>query len=100
MTIDVKYTPFPVEIQGKVKGFSTKTGTGYQVIIDSTRYPIEQRFILGHELAHIFMGHHGADLDIDTAEQEADRNAWKYYRLYRDNRLEGTIEKWSLQQQS
>lgn len=86
--ITIEYVALPEQLQGKIKGMSTKIGNDYRIIIDSTRYHIEQRFVLGHELAHIYMKHHESNISTTEAEYEADRNAWKYYRLYRDGLLE------------
>ena len=88
-TVNIKYEPFPEQIQGEVKSFVRATrGEKYLIVIDSTRAPIVQRFALGHELAHIFRGHlEDMSLPIRWIEKDADRHAWQYYRLYRDGLL-------------
>ena len=86
--IRIKYLVFPIEVQGAVAGFTREFENSYLVGIDSTRAAIVQRHTLGHELAHIFLDHIDQhDRSVMEQEAEADREAWNYYRAYRDNRL-------------
>ena len=100
--IKITRCPFPETIQGKVRGLTSHDKDGFFVVIDSTRGQVAQRRTLGHELAHIFLGHFdrsdiewqplttGTHFITDKAiEAEADRHAWKYYRLYEKNRQSG-----------
>lgn len=101
-TIKITWEPFPETIRGKVRGLTSADSTGFFVIIDSTRGPQAQRFTLGHELAHIFLGHfdrrdaewkpltEGVRFITDrNLETEANRHAWRYYRLYKKHRRAG-----------
>ena len=96
-TVNIKYEPFPEQIQGKIKSFVRSKRDGkYLIVIDSTRAPIVQRFALGHELAHIFRGHlDDMSIPLTRAEREADRHAWQYYRLYRDGLLKADFHEGS-----
>lgn len=90
--IEIRYKVFPEEVQGYCSGFvSAKFKSKYIVVIDSTRTPLHQRKALGHELAHIFLDHlYQKDRPIPEIEAEAERNAWKYYRLYKAGALDNT----------
>ncbi len=85
--IRIKFFEFPIEVQGSVRGFAKAFDNSYTIAIDSSRAEIVQRHTLGHELAHIFLNHHEQDRPVMEQEAEADREAWNYYRAYRDNRL-------------
>ena len=94
--IKITRCPFPETIRGKVRGLTIYDKDGFFVVIDSTRGQVAQRRTLGHELAHIFLGHFDRS-DIEwqqlpkgsrfitdrKIEAEANRHAWKYYRLYK-----------------
>lgn len=93
---------FPEELQGRVRGLTIMGDENYTIMIDSSRHPLIQRRTLGHELAHIYMGHldqseHGwrpmdneYEYSVDKSlEHEANLHAWEYYRLYRDGNLPG-----------
>ena len=97
--IKITRYPFPEIIRGRVRGLTSHDKDGFFVVIDSTRGQVAQRRTLGHELAHIFLGHFdrsdikwqplesGTHFIIDKViEAEADRHAWKYYRLYEKHR--------------
>ena len=97
--IKITRCPFPETIRGKVRGVTSHDKDGFFVVIDSTRGQVAQRRTLGHELAHIFLGHfdrsniewkllqNGTRFITDREiEAEADRYAWKYYRLYEKHR--------------
>ena len=83
------------------EGFTAADKKEYIVFIDSSRHPQTQRHTLGHELAHIYLGHFdrggnvwksaaGARyLQDETMEREANANAWKYYRLFLNGNLGG-----------
>lgn len=99
--VRIIYTVFPEEMQGEIKGFTAADKKEYIVFIDSSRHPQTQRHTLGHELAHIYLGHFdrggnvwksaaGARyLQDETMEREANANAWKYYRLFLNGNLGG-----------
>lgn len=97
--IKITRYPFPGAIRGKVRGVTSHDKDGFFVLIDSTRGQVAQRRTLGHELAHIFLGHFDrSDIEWELLEKgtrfitdrgieaEADRHAWKYYRLYEKHR--------------
>ena len=97
--IKITRCPFPETIRGKVRGVTIYDKDGFFVVLDSARGRVAQRRTLGHELAHIFLGHFDRS-DIEwkllqkgdrfitdrEIEAEADRYAWKYYRLYEKHR--------------
>ena len=97
--IKITRCPFPETIRGKVRGVTIYDKDGFFVVIDSARGRVAQRRTLGHELAHIFLGHfERSDIECKLLqkgdrfitdreiEAEADRYAWKYYRLYEKHR--------------
>ena len=97
--IKITRCPFPEPIRGKVRGLTSHDKDGFFVVIDSTRGQVAQRRTLGHELVHIFLCHFdrsdikwqplttGTRFITDKGiEAEADRHAWKYYRLYKKHR--------------
>lgn len=97
--IKILHYPFPEEIRGIVRGVTSADNDGFFVLIDCTRGQVAQRRTLGHELAHIFLGHFDrSDIEWELLEKgtrfitdrrieaEADRHAWKYYRLYKKSR--------------
>lgn len=85
-SIEIEYATLPERIGG-ITGDIDEAGY-YLVLINSTRAPLHQRKALGHELAHIFLDHFSQDRPIQELEREADRNAWKYYRLYKAGALD------------
>ena len=91
--ITVEYTEFPDGVHRLIKAFVVEEYNGYLIGIDSRRAQIVQRFALGHELAHIFLGHElmplseGFKARQEEKEREANKAAWHYYRAYRDNKL-------------
>ena len=81
--IIVYFVPLPKEIGENIHGMVTEDSTGYYIMIDSSRTEDEQKRILGHELAHIFLGHlEDRRVSDPEAEAEADRAAAYYYKLY------------------
>lgn len=92
---------------GKAKKFRGVTAhargeNNFYVLINSARGKAKQRRTIGHELAHIFLGHFDMPLLEDgpdivnismfnkkrlvqnlTHEKEADKNARKYYKIYK-----------------
>lgn len=90
--IVIEHTEFPDGIHGFVRAFVTEDEDSYLIGIDSRNAPIIQRYALGHELAHVFLGHEMPYIteyinmrkELKAMEREANKNAWKYYRLYRD----------------
>ncbi len=86
--IRIKHVDFPIDLQGIFGGFAIVDKEEYFIGIDSSRAGIVQRYVLGHELAHVFLNHHEQhDKPIAEQEAEARKEAWNYYRAYRDNRL-------------
>lgn len=94
--IEIKYTDFPDNIHGFVRGFVLDDGKTYLICVDNRNAAITKRFTLGHELAHIYLNHempnlsaYNAELrkELRSIEHEANKAAWNYYRAYRDNRL-------------
>ena len=98
--IRIKYTEFQEEIRGNITGFTVGGKEDYLVVIDSTLPQEQQQYVLGHELAHIFLNHfdNGGGAEIrkvaageytvpEELEAEAYRNAWNYYNLYINGKL-------------
>lgn len=99
--VQIRQVAFPVECHNVVYGFLTEDQTGYYIYIDKDRHPLQKRRALGHELAHLFLDHLEQDPTIITTtdgqtitnkrnkaiETEANREAWKYYRLYKAGQL-------------
>lgn len=88
--IKITRCPFPETIRGKVRGITSHDKDGFFVVIDSTRGQVAQRRTLGHfdrsgiEWKLLQKGTRFiTDREI---EAEADRHAWKYYRLYEKHR--------------
>ena len=84
--IKVFYWDLPPGIHGASMNDS-ESGI-YLVAIDSKQCDLRQRFIFGHELAHVFLHHHDSKCDLMENEAEANREAWNYYRMYRDAFIE------------
>ena len=87
--IEIMYQAFPQELRGRVTGLTSAKFEGkYIILIDSTRPPLQQRFTLGHELAHICLNHfEQPDRPVREQEREANRQAWNYYRMYKAGQL-------------
>lgn len=87
--VKIIITPFPDNVQGNVKGMCLPGKGCYIVLIDSTQPPEQQKLSIGHELAHIFLGHldKGHNKSMEAMEREAKANADKYYRLYAAGKL-------------
>ena len=71
----------------KIGGFAVKRHDCYVIAINTSRPLIVQRFVLGHELAHVFLDHLEAprQISVKDMEREANKAAWDYYRAYRDD---------------
>lgn len=67
----ISYTEFPAEIRGQIRGMLSAADDKYYILIDSALPDEIQRKALGHELAHIFLGHTEGGIDHATAEKEA-----------------------------
>ncbi|MCR4606690.1 MAG: ImmA/IrrE family metallo-endopeptidase [Oscillospiraceae bacterium] len=83
----------PQKLKRLFRGITIVCADEYIIVIDRAAAPIVQRFILGHELAHIYMNHfdrkhnHVDGLLRDKeCERQANKQAWYYYRLYRDRK--------------
>lgn len=86
--VRIIYRPFDESAQGRIKGGVIYDKAGYLVVIDSTRSAQAQRYLTGHELAHIWHRHFDKrGVPVDVLECEAHRDAWHYYRLFRDGKL-------------
>lgn len=89
--VKIMFLPFPVEACG---GFLTDCGEHWLIGINCDRCALLQRHSLGHELAHLFLGHLDDDQrgrPIREVEAEADVLAWSFYRAYRDGTLPGEM---------
>lgn len=82
----IGFREFPQDLQ-RCAGMTGKFNEGFYVFINSTRHPLRQRQALGHELAHIYLGHFNKRQTIAQDEREADAQAWNYYRAFRDGLL-------------
>ena len=75
----------PDRLKRLFRGMVVAGADDYRIIIDRKSVPIVQRFILGHELAHLYLGHidglHSLLRDKER-EREANRHAWEYYRQW------------------
>lgn len=87
-SIEIEYTALPKTIGG-ITGDIDEDGY-YLILINNTRIPLHQRKALGHELSHVYLDHFSQDRPIQEIEAEAERNAWKYYRLYKAGALDNT----------
>ena len=91
--IKIEYTEFPDGVHRFCKGFVVEDKDDFLIGIDSRNAPIVQRYVLGHELAHIFLGHElpyiseyiNMQKEHKAMEREANKQSWVYYRLYRDS---------------
>ena len=93
--IRIQRIPFPVKTCG---GATIRRPAEYLVLVNESVTPIQQRHALGHELAHIYLGHLekvaglAADsagiVEDDALEREANRHAWAFYRAYKDGDLQ------------
>ena len=70
-----------------VRGGAVEDEDYYLVVINQSLAAITKRHTIGHELCHVFRDHHSGDRSIREVEEEANREAWNYYRAYRDHRL-------------
>ena len=82
--IVIEYDAFPDGVRKLIKAYVAEDTDAYLIGIDTHNAAIVQRFALGHELAHVFLGHLDSSKPKAVQEREANKNAWKYYRLYRD----------------
>ncbi len=91
--INLIFAPLPEELHD-IKGMSTMDGPGiWTILINSTQAGIVQRHALGHELAHVLLGHfEKPEREIDELEREADAHAWEFYRSFRDGKFNKIIK--------
>ena len=81
--IEIRFEAFPEDLRGKIYGLSKDTGRSYLILIDSTQDTQTQRRAIGHELAHVFLNHHGqTGRPVKELEKEADEMAAHFYREY------------------
>lgn len=61
----------------------------YWILINEKLCLLHQAFAIGHELAHIFLGHFNGQCNcqLENMEHEADRKAWSFFRLYRSGAI-------------
>lgn len=85
-TIEVNKLDLPAGIFGATA--CNEAEAKYQVYINGSVAGIVQRHTLGHELAHIFLGHFESDLPLWAKEREAEEKAWDYYRAYKAGLLD------------
>lgn len=83
-SIKIVYLPLPVQVGGAVE----ESEHEYLVVINERSAAITQRHTLGHELSHIFLNHFTNGKPIKEVEKEANREAWHYYRAYRNGQLQ------------
>lgn len=83
--IRIVYLAFP----DKIHGATVETDDEFLIGINSGITSITKRFALGHELAHVYLNHLSSGKPLQDAEREANRNAWRFYRAFRDSRLPG-----------
>ena len=83
--ITFQQVPFPKIAQGIIFAATADLGNEYRVTLDSTRPRRDQRRSLGHELAHVFLGHfeRPKGTDPEELEEEANRTAARFYVAYR-----------------
>ena len=74
-----------LSLPGKVHGVTMEADDCYIVAVNERDASITQRHALGHELAHIFLDHISSGKPIREAEKEANREAWSYYRIYKNS---------------
>lgn len=82
---DIRIAYLPLHV--KVYGITAEADDCFIVGINEAAAGITKRHAIGHELAHIFLNHFGSNKPLRELEREANREAWNYYRAYRDNRL-------------
>ena len=81
--IEIRFESFPEDLRGKIYGLSKDTGRSYLILIDSTQDTQTQRRAIGHELAHVFLNHHGqTGRPVKELEKEAAEMATHFYREY------------------
>ena len=83
-SIEITFTAFP---EGPIHGCITDLGERYLILIDSNSYRLQQYHALGHELAHLFLGHFDSSRPVMDLEHEANERAWEFYRAYRNGTL-------------
>lgn len=76
------YYDLPTHVNG-LSMVDEETGTAY-IIVDPKQCVLRQRFAFGHELAHVFLQHHSSKRPLEEIEAEADREAWRFYRMHRE----------------
>lgn len=82
--VKITYLPFPVEVQGSIPGFLMECKTCYKIGIDITQPLQRQRHALAHELAHLYLDHlNQHDRPVMEQEAEAHRQAWHFYRKWK-----------------
>ena len=78
----------------------TDDDVSFRVFINSSVCSLIQRQTIGHELAHVFLGHlrnHGCtvmnrdDPMVKELEHEARFRSWEFYRRYRDGEFDECI---------
>lgn len=74
-------------LPGEVHGFSCIRDGGYLAVVNTRDSMQRQRRAVGHELAHIILGHLDGireQVPAEVLEAEANAAAWKCYGLFRD----------------
>ena len=75
------------ELPKHIGGGCCLEGKNYLIVINNTLARIQQYYALGHEIAHICLGHLTSDRPSSVIESEANSLAWDYYRLYKKGEL-------------
>lgn len=85
--IDIAFIEFPAMAQDYIGGVSSEMNERYLVLIDKGRCRLHQCRSIGHELAHIYLNHFNSSRPLAELEHEANRQAWLFYRAYKDGLL-------------
>ena len=93
--IEIKYISFPGELKRLIRGATVERDDHFTVLIDSDLNADQLKRTLGHELAHIFLGHfddrggdwrplpdQGQYMQDPARERAADDHALEYYQMY------------------
>lgn len=85
--IDIAFIEFPVAVHAYTGGVCSEMNDRYLILIDKGRCRLDQYRSLGHELAHIFLDHFDSSRPLAELEHEANKQAWLFYRAYKDGLL-------------
>ena len=81
--IEIRYHCFPEALRGHLRGACMIRNNRYVILIDNKLPEEIQRRTLGHELAHVFLGHlDSRKMKVNVAEFEADMAEEEYMQRY------------------